>query len=279
MRIFGDARFGVRNLTRTPGFTTVVVLTLALGIGASAAIFSVVNAVILRPLPYPDAEQLVRITSELRNFGATDTGVAAAELFDYQARTDLFTAVAGLLPVSANITSGTTPERLELLLVSWNYFDVLRVPPAHGRTFAAADDTPGVANIAVVSDGFWRRRLGADPQAVGRTVTIDGDVIEVVGVMPPGFRHPGRTMQSDVEVWSPAGFRGTGGGVPSRGRRRLEGALARVQPNLTLEQVEARLHDYGAAVSRQFPADYPAGNGWRPRIVPLHEDLVGRVAR
>jgi predicted permease len=86
-------------------------------------------------------------------------------------------------------------------------------------------------------------------------------------------------MQSDVEVWSPAGFRGAGGGVPNRGRRRLEGALARVQPNLTLEQTEARLHDYGAAVSRQFPADYPAGNGWRPRIVPLHEDLVGRVAR
>ena len=174
-------------------FTAVVVLTLALGIGASTAIFSVVNAVVLRPLAYPQPEQLVRVTSELRGLGATDTGVAASELFDYQTRTDLFDAVAGVLPVSANITSGITPQRVEMMLVSWNYFSVLGVAPVYGRTFGPGDDTPGVANVAVVSDGFWRRTLGADPRAVGSTIVIDGDAVLVAGVMPPGFRHPGRT--------------------------------------------------------------------------------------
>src|SRR5918995_2063038 len=113
MRIIRDAQFAVRTLKRSPGFTAVVVLTLALGIGASTAIFSVVNTVVFRPLGYPEPEQLVRITSELRGFGATDTGVAAPEMTDYQSRTDLFSGVAGLLPVSANVTSGDTPERLE----------------------------------------------------------------------------------------------------------------------------------------------------------------------
>jgi putative ABC transport system permease protein len=190
-----DVHFAIRNLTRSPGYTAVVVLTLALGIGASTAIFAVVNAVVFRPLAYPEPQQLVRISSELRGFGAMDTGVAAPELFDYQARTDLFSAVAGIVPVSANVTSGNTPERLEMMLVSWNYFAVLGVRPAYGRIFGPEDDTLGVANLAVVSDGFWRRRLNADREATGRTIVIDEDPIVVVGVMPPGFRHPGRTVQ------------------------------------------------------------------------------------
>jgi putative ABC transport system permease protein len=278
MRILRDAQFALRTLIRTPGFTAVVVLTLALGIGSSTAIFSVVHAVVLRPLAYPEPQQLVRITSELRGFGATDTGVAAPELIDYQSRTDLFAAVAGLVPVSANVTSGGTPERVEMMLVSGNYFSVLGVAPAHGRIFGPADETPGVANLAVVSDGFWRRRLSADPQAIGRTIAIDTDRIMVVGVMPPGFRHPGRTLQSQVDVWSPAGF-GSGTSAPSsRSRRRLEGCLARLQPGVTLEQAQARLAEYGAVVSQQFAADYPAQNGWRPLVIPLHEDTVGSVA-
>jgi hypothetical protein len=141
MRTLRDAQFAIRNLTRSPGFTAVVILTLALGIGASTAIFSIVNAVVLRPLPYPQPQQLVRINSELRGLGATDTGVAALELFDYQARTDLFAAVAGLLPVSANVTSGNNPQRrddareLELLRCS-RYCPRVR---AHVRS---GDDTP-----------------------------------------------------------------------------------------------------------------------------------------
>ncbi len=277
MRIFSDAPFAIRNLARSPGFTAVVVLTLALGIGTSTAIFTVVNAVVLRPLAYPEPQQLIRITSELRGTGGADTGVAPAELFDYQSQTDLFAGVAGMMPVSANVTSSETPERVEMMLVSWNYFVVLGVAPVHGRVFAPDDDTPGVANIAVVSDAFWRRRLSADPRIVGGTVVIDGDSIQVVGVMPPGFRHPGRTVQSEVDVWSPAGF-GRGAGPPNRSRRRLEGCLARLQPGVTPQQAQARLLDYGATVSQQFPSEYPTRNGWRPLVVPLQDDLVGSVA-
>jgi putative ABC transport system permease protein len=278
MRTLHDARFAFRTLGRSPGFTTVVVLTLALGIGASAAIFSVVRGVVLQPLEYPAPHQLVRITSELRGFGATDTGVAAAELVDYQARTDLFTAVAGLLPVSANVTSGGTPERVEMMLVSWSYFSILGVPPAHGRTFTRDDETPGVANLAVVSDGFWRRRLSADPQAVGRTIVIDEDPILIVGVMPPRFRHPGRTAQRDVDVWSPTGLGVPGPVPPSRSRRRFEAGLARLQPGVTLEQAQARLAEYGTTVSAQFPSDYPERNGWQPRVKQLQDDVIGGVA-
>jgi predicted permease len=275
--ILRDAAFAIRNLTRSLGFTAVVILTLALGIGASTAIFTVVNAVVLRPLDYPDPQQLVRITSELRGFGATDTGVSAPELGDYQSRADLFTGVAGTQPINANVTSGDAPERVEMMLVSWNYFAVLGVAPAHGRLFAREDDTPGVANIAIVSDAFWRRTLGGDPAAIGRTITIDEDPIVVVGVMPPAFRHPGRTLQNDVDVWSPAGFGGTNN-QRLRGRRRLEGCLARLQAGVTLEQAQTRLADHGAIVSRQFPSDYPDRYGWRPRVVSLQDDVVGAVS-
>ena len=277
MRILRDAQFAIRNLTRSPGFTTVVVLTLALGIGASTAIFSLVNAVVLRPLDYPRPQELVRITSELRGFGATDTGVAAEELADYQSRTDLFAAVAGVLPTNANVSSGDAPQRIEMMLVSWNYFAVLGVAAAHGRVFTQQDDGPGVANIAVVSDGFWRRRLGADPEAVGRLVVIDDDPVLVVGVMPPGFQHPGRTLQNDVDAWSPAGFRRVSD-TSTRRRRFVAGCLARLQRGVTLEQARARLGEYGAAVSRQFPSDYPPPDGWRPFVVSLQDDVVGGVA-
>jgi predicted permease len=277
MRAVRDVQFALRTLTRSPGFTTVVVLTLGLGIGASAAIFTLVNTVLLRPLEYPRPEQLVRITSALRGYGATDTGVATAELMDYQARTDLFAAVAGILPISANVTSGETPTRVEMMLVSWNYFTVLGISPQYGRVFEANDDVPEVADIAVVSDGFWRRSLHADPQAVGRTIVIDGDAVAVVGVMPPSFRHPGRTPQSDVDVWSPSGFRGAGGAL-TRARRRLDGCLARLQPGVTLEQARGRLVQYGVEVTRQFPADYPLQSGWTPRVTALQESVVSSVS-
>jgi putative ABC transport system permease protein len=275
MRILREAEYAVRKLSRTPGFTAVVILTLALGIGASTAVFSIVDAVLLQPLPYPQPERLVRITSELRGFAATDTGVSPVEFFDYQSLKDLFAGIAGLMPISANVTDGTQPERVEMLLVSWNYFAVLGIAPAHGRVFGREDDTPGVANIAVVSDGYWRRRLGADPAAVGRSIVIDGDRVLIVGVMPPGFGHPGRTLQNEVDVWSPAGFRNR---ATARGRRWLEGCLARLQPGVTLESAQTRLADYGASVSQQFPSEYPLQNGWRPRLVSLREDVVGSVA-
>jgi putative ABC transport system permease protein len=253
------------------------VLTLALGMGANTAIFSVVYAVMLRPLPYPEPQQLVRITSELRGLGAADTGIAALELFDYQARTDLFSGVAGLYPVNANLTGGDQPERVEVMLVSWNYFSILGAAPEFGRIFGPQDNGPGIPEVAVVSNGYWRRRLGGDPQVIGRTLVVDGDTFVLVGVMPPTFRHPGRTVQSEVDLWSPAGFRAMPFGEPNR-RRFMEGGLARLQPGVTPAQAQAALELYGADRRAQFPGDYPAQTGWTPRIVALHQDVTRNVA-
>ena len=270
-----DIKYALRALARTPGFTTAVVLTLAIGIGANVAIFAAANVVVLRPLAYAQPEQLVRITSELQGFGATDTGTASQEFFDYRAETALFSDVAGLWPVNANVTGGDQPERVDVMIVSANYFSLLGVAPALGRVFGPQDDVPGIAPVVVVSDGFWRRRLGADPNVIGRTLVADGDRVQVVGVMPPNFRHPGRSLQSDVQLWGPAGFRGSPFAQPNRGRRFLEGCLARLQPGVTIEQVRNRLAAYGAQVRQQFAADYPARNGWAPRVVPLRTDVVG----
>ncbi len=272
-----DLKYAFRSISKAPTFSTVVVATLALGIGANTAIFSVVNAVVLRPLQYPHPERLVRITSELRAFDATDTGVAALELFDYESRTDLFSGVAGLYPINANVTGGAEPERIEAMLATWNYFSILGATPEIGRVFGPGDNGPGIPQVAVVSDAYWRRRLGADPHALGRTLTVDGDPFVVIGVMPPEFRHPGRTVQTEVELWAPAGYRDLPFGQPSRTARFLAGALARLQPGVTVAQVRERLDAYGDEQRRAFPSDYPSNIGWHPLLVPLQDDVVGAV--
>jgi predicted permease len=253
-------------------------LTLGLGIGANTSIFSIVYAVVLRPLPYPEPQQLVRITSQLRRFSATDTGVAPLELFDYRSRTDLFSGVAGLYPVNANLTGGEQPERVEVMLVSWDYFSILAVPPQIGRLFGPQDDGPGIPEVAIISDGYWRRRLGADPSVIGRTLMVDGDHFVLVGVMPPSFQHPGRTVQRDVDLWSPAGYRAPPFGEPTRTRRFLAGALARLQPGVSIAEAQAALDVYASAMRAQYAADYPEADGWNPMVVPLQEDVTGSVA-
>ena len=272
-----DVKYAIRNLGRARSFAALVIVTLALGIGANTAIFSIVNAVVLRPLSYPDSQALVRITSALRALGADDTGVAAQELFDYQDLSDVFSGVAGLYPVNANVTGGVEPERVEVLLVSANYFSILKAQPQFGRVFGPEDDGPGIPEVVIVSDGYWRRRLGADPNAVGKTLMVDGDPFVLVGVMPPGFRHPGWTPQTEVDMWSPAGFRAMPFGEPNRSRRFLAGALARLKPGVTIEQAQARLDAYGVDVRQRFPLDYPDRNGWNPRVVSVQNDVVGGV--
>jgi predicted permease len=273
-----DVRHAIRSLQRSPGFALVVVLTLALGIGANTAIFTIVNAVVLRPLPYRSPEQLVRVTSELKKLNADDAGLAPLELFDYQSRTDLFSGVAGLYPVNANVTGGAEPERIETMLVSWNYFSILGSAPALGRVFGPDDDGPGIPQVAVVSDGYWRRRLAADPHAIGRTLVVDGDPFVLVGVMPPAFKHPGFTVgNEEVDLWSPAGYRAMPFGPPNRTRRFLQGALARLQPGVSPARAQQVLDEYAAKQRADFPAEYPEATGWHPRVVSVQQDVVGSV--
>ena len=272
-----DVRFAVRGLRKDPGFTIVALLTLALGIGANSAIFTVVNAVVLRPLPFPEPERLVRVTADFAALGTTDIGMSAPELFDYRDRADIFESIAGLYPINANLTQVDQPERVEVLLVSPTYFSLLGAQPALGRVFGSEDNHPGIAEVAVISDALWKRRFGGAPDVLGRTLRIDDDSYAIVGVMPPAFRHPGMSLRTDVELWAPAGYSANPFGPPARGAYFLSGSIARLKPGISVTDAQQRLNAFGQKLRQEFPNDYPARTSWTPRLVPLQDDLVGNV--
>jgi putative ABC transport system permease protein len=270
-----DVRQAVRVLGKSPGFALASLFMLALGIGANAAIFTIIDAVLLRPLPFADSRQLVRITSDLDGRGVRDVGVGIPELFDYQQQGDVFAAVSGDYPINANLTGSDEPERLEAQLVSASYFELLHAQARLGRVFGAGDYTPGITEVAVISDGLWKRRFGQDPGIIGRKVRMDDDAYVIIGVMPPGFRHPGRGLAGETEAWMPAGYRAKPFGNPQRGPFVLAGAIARLQPGVTLQRAQARLDAHAAVARQQFPDAYPRDAGWRPRVLPLQEHLAG----
>ena len=271
-----DLRYALRMLARSPGFTAVAVATLALGIGANTAIFSVVHAVLLKPLPFDRPEELVRVTADLKGQGLVDAGVSPPELFDYRDRSGAFSQISGLYPINANITGMERPERAEVLLVDIGYFDLLGVKPQVGRFFEKPDYRPGIAEIAVISDGWWRRHYAADPGVIGKTFRLDDDMYTIVGVAPPGFRHPGQSLQTDVEVWAPSGWSANPFRLPiPRGAYIFRGTLARLKPGVTVEAAQRRLDSLAETFRKEFPSDYRAADGWTPRVLPLQQDVVG----
>ena len=273
-----DWRFAWRGLARSPGFTAIAVVTLALGIGANSAIFTVVNAVVMRPLPYANANRLVRVTADFKGLSATDVGLSEPELLDYRDRSGLFEAVAGVWAINANLTEIDQPERVETLLASPSYFDVLGVRPQLGRLFGPEDTAPGITEVLVISDALWRRRFGASPSALGRKLRVDNDWYTVVGVLPPGFRHPGRSVLTDVDVWAPANFAASPFAKPPvRGAYFLTGAIARLRPGITIDQARERLAAFGQGLRSAYPNDYPVRADWTPRLLPLQDDLIGSV--
>jgi predicted permease len=275
--LWQDVRYGIRMLANRPGFTLVVVLTLALGIGANAAIFAVVNAVLLRPLPYKNPEQLVRITSDLRKLGQSDVGVSVPELFDLQKHTTVFAEVSGVLPVNSNLTGGDQPARVETHLDSGNYFKLLGVDAALGRVFGPTDEVPGNATVAVITDGIWKRRFGADPNILGKPIRVDNDAYTVIGVLPPNFRHPGRSIEREAEVWVPAGYSAAPWPTPPVRQARFVSALARLKPGETIATAQADLDSLTNELTRQYSDSYPVNAGWTLRVIPLQQDLTGNV--
>jgi predicted permease len=270
-----DVRYAWRVMGKAPGFAAASVFMLAIGIGANTAIFTIIDAVLLRPLPFPQSQQLVRITADLTGRGARDVGVSAQELVDYQQQGDLFASVSGDYPINENLTGTDEPERLEGQLVSASYFDLLGAHARLGRVFGPQDYAPGVAEVAVISDGLWKRRFGQDPNIVGRKIRLDNDLFTIIGVMPPGFRHPGRRIQGEPEIWSPCGYRATPFPAPLRSTFLLSGVIARLQPGVSVAAAQARIDVLGAVLRRQYPGDYPSDMGWRPRIEPLQDSLTG----
>ncbi len=271
-----DLRYALRMLFKSPGFTVVAVLTLALGIGANVATFSLVYGVLLRPLPFPHPEQLVRVFDDLRGPNEQDVGMSAPELWDLQDRSGVFQGISAVAPSSSAVGGGERTVRAESLVTSPDYFALLGARPQLGRVYTTQDAAPGFLEPVVISDGFWRRNYGSDPNIVGRKMRLDSDMYTIVGVMPPGFRHPGRTLNTDVEVWIATGFNGLPFPVPAvRSLRMIPGAIGRLKPGLTVAQAQAQLEAYLSQLSRQYPNEYPVASVWAVRLVPVKEDLVG----
>jgi len=272
-----DLRLGLRTLHKAPTFAGVAVLTLALGVEANTAIFSIVNAVLLRPLPFAEPDRLVRIAFNEPGLGLRDVPFSVPELDDLRNRAGVFTDVSTVAGGSVNLTGARHPERLEFVVTHPNYFSMLGVTPQIGRLFGPQDFALGFAPVAVISDGLWRRSYGADPNVIGRTVRLDNDLYTIVGILPPGFRHPGPTVSGNVEVFTTAGFSADPAPPPARSTRFMPASIGRLKPGITLEQAQARLTAMATEIRHDYAKDYPAQNRWTIEIQPLQEALVGNV--
>jgi putative ABC transport system permease protein len=277
MTFLQDLRYAARTASRDRGFSLIAVFTLALGIGANTALFTIVNAIILAPLPFRNPEQLVRVTVDFTRQPVRDIGLSVPELFDLR-RADIFSDIAGVWPISANLTETDEPERVETALVDANYFTMLGIGAGFGRVFDASDAQPGITEVAVISDALWQRRFGGDPHVVGKRIRIDNDLYSIIGVAPASFRHPGRGTETDVEVWAPAGW--VASPFPQQPIRRsyiLNGGIGRMKPGMTVAEAQRRVDAVADVLRRQYATDYPAAAGWTLRVIPLHDDLVGNL--
>jgi predicted permease len=275
-----DARYALRMLRKSPGFTTIAVLTMALSIGATTAIFSVVDATLLHPLPYPQPEQLVSIRDDLPGEAAQDVGLSEPEWQDLQ-HSGIFEYVSPTWFDENNLTGFSQPARVRILIVAPNYFALLGVKPQLGRAFHPEDHSPGLIPEVLISDGLWKRAFGGDAHILDKSVRLDTDLYRIVGVMPASFDAPGRTAEErNIEVWAATSFYGAPmPDHPPRTRRNLPTAIARLKPGLTVAAAQSRLDALVAALQKQFPDDYPLQSAWNVRLVPLKERVVGNVRR
>src|SRR5436190_2350486 len=264
-----DLRYGLRMLWKNPGFTIVAVLALALGIGANTAIFSVVNTVLLQPLPYKNPGQLVMLWENATHLGFPKDTPSPANFLDWRTQNTVFTGMAAMAQKNFNLTGVGEPERLDGRLVSANLFDVLGVQPRLGRGFLSQEDTPGT-HVVILSHGLWQRRFGSDPRIIGQAVNLNGESYSVIGVMPPGVNVPSRDNWKD-QLWVPIAF--SSEEAQSRGNHYLE-VIARMKPGITLKQAQAEMETIAARLAQQ----YPKTNLRISTVVsPLHEEVVGDI--
>jgi predicted permease len=275
--LFQDLRFAVRMLRRSPGFSLIAIAIVALGIGATTAIYSVIDATLLHPLPYPHPSELVRIEANLPGVGAHDVGISIPELKDLQ-NSGIFQYVSLAFFGTDTLTGNTQPTRIAGKSVTPAYFAVLGVDAQLGRTFDPHDTTPGFNNELVISDGLWKRAFGGDPHILGKILRIDNDPARVVGVMPAGFRDQGQTPEEiGTELWAAGGFAADPSPPPMRGTRLPFVTIARLQPGLSPEAAQGHLDALVASLKKQYPGDYPPQAAWSIQLTPLAETLVGNV--
>ena len=275
-----DMRYGARMLLKTPGFTLIAVLTLALGIGANTAIFSVVNGVLLRQLPYDEPERLALIRQQALSHGLESLPIAASEFTDYRNQTQSFTHLAAFDTTDFNLTGGDLPERVSGARVSAGLFPLLGVKPQLGRTFSADENEPGRNNVVLLSHALWSRRFAADPGIIGGTLALSGGNYTVIGVMPPSFQFPmslfgmkGGAFTQPAELWTPLAF--SADLLRVRNSRWLD-VIVRLKPGVTLAQANADVDAVAKRMPQQYPENYPP-EGWGSKAYSLHEQIVGQM--
>ena len=266
--LWQDVRCGLRMLRKNAGFAVVAVLTLALGVGANTAIFSVIHAVLLSPLPYEDPDRIVFVLESNPSKGFSEFSASPPNYMDWRNSTSSFEAMASFSAGSLNYTSGAEPERLEGARVASPFFSVFGAKPALGRTFLAEDDVVGTAGVVVLSFGLWTRHFGGDPQIIGKSLTLDGQPYRVVGVMQNGFQFP-----RGVELWLPSEFTKDDIAPDARGAHYL-GVIARLKRGLRVQQAQGEMQAVSSGLERQYPR---TNNGWTSRVVSLSERTVRAV--
>lgn len=268
MRLAQNFRFALRMMVRRPGFTLLVVFYFGLAIGANSAIFSVVDGLLGRPLPFRSAEELVLVWNTFSGPGGEqeEYPVSPANFLEWKEGNEVFTDLAAMDPTSLNLTSLEEPLRIETAAVTANTFSVLGIEALHGRTFVPSEDLPGASPVVVLSHDLWQRSFGGDTAVVGSDIELDGRQVRVVGVMPPEMRFP-----EEAEIWVPLGL--DPAALPPWHYLLTLGRLA---DGVTLEQAEAHM----ATVSRRLAQEYPESNeGWGTTVSPLREKLVGDLER
>ena len=261
-----DIRYGFRGLLKRPGFTAIALVALALGIGANTAIFSLVNAVVIRPLPYPEPDRLVWVYGNIRN-GGNRASVSPLDFLDYRNQNQTFEQFAAsvTIPIPVNLTGSGDPERLMASAVTGNYFDAFKIAPALGRGFTLENEKAGQDQVTVLSHAFWQKHFAGDPQIINKTITLDSKPYQVIGVMPAGLSLP-----QAAELWVPLSF-DTEPGMRQRKAHFLR-PIGRLKPGVSLVQAKADTDRIAAQLEQQFP---DSNTGWNLRLLSLREQLVG----
>jgi putative ABC transport system permease protein len=258
-----DIRYALRSLSKRPGFTFIAVLTLALGIGANTAIFSAINALLLKPLPFPELDRVVAVWDKLPSRGVLHNEVAMANYLDLKAQNQSFDQLAIYRWWSANLTGVDTPERIQGFLVSANYLDAIGIKPIMGRNFYPEENQPGKDRVAIITHSLWQRRFGGDPNIVNKTITINTIVRTVVGVMPERFNFP-----KGAEIYAPLPM--TPEVMSSRGNHSYY-IVGRLKPNVSIESAQADTDNITARLEQQYPE---TNKGWGATVFPIVADTV-----
>lgn len=267
-KLLYDLRYGARMLSRRPGFTLIAIITLALGIGANTAIFSVVNSVLLSPLPYKEPDRLIRVYEKRLALGRTRNVASAPDFLDWRAQNQVFENMAAWTGWGANLSTGTgEPVRVIGAAITADLFPTLGVEPQLGRTFSQEEDSPASKGpVVIISHGLWQRYLGGDREIIDKTISLNGRAVTVVGVMPQGFGFP----HAESDVWAPIGLNPADQG--NRGSHFLD-VLARLKPGVTIEQAQTEMNAIGARLEEQ----YQVNTGHGVNLFSFHDETVGNI--